>query len=109
MASFTVTNLKNEQSFTAKAGTPFSLDFAEVVLVATTNMEELPEITIKFSDIEKVALKYRSKIQLIQTEKNSNVIEIALQDPVKQKAKDIVDQLIFEFNRDAIDDKNYDC
>ena len=103
---FSVRNLKNEKSFIAKAGVPFSLDFAEVVLVTNSNFKELPEITIKFSNIEKEAIKYRNKVQLIQGGKSSNVIELALQDPVKQKAKEIIDQLIYEFNRDAIDDKN---
>jgi len=103
---FSVKNLKNEKSFVAKAGVPFSLDFAEVVLIINSNLKELPEITIKFSNIEKEAIKYRNKVQLIQEGKSSNVIELALQDPVKQKAKEIIDQLIYEFNRDAIDDKN---
>lgn len=104
--TFRIHNLKTGKSIKAKAGTPVNLDFANVVFNSKPGREKFSAIMIKFSDPEKVASKYRGKIQLTQTDKNSNVIEISLNDPVREKAKDIIDQLILEFNRDAIEDKN---
>jgi tyrosine-protein kinase Etk/Wzc len=40
------------------------------------------------------------------TEKNSSLIELSLNGAVKEKARDILDQLILEYNKQAIEDKN---
>lgn len=104
--SIRVRDLKNGKVFKVKEGNPFNLDFANVVIKTKPGHEKFSEVILRFSDPEKIASKYRNKVQLIQTDKTSNVIEISLNDPVREKAKDIIDQLILEFNRDAIEDKN---
>lgn len=99
-------NLKTEKIITTEAGGPTDLGFGDVVIVPDSKLKNFSEIIVRFSDGEKVASEYMNKIMLIQAEKSSNVIELALEDPVKEKAMDIIDQLIFEFNRDAMEDKN---
>src|SRR5690606_7040184 len=47
-----------------------------------------------------------SRLQVNLTDKNSTLIELALQDPVREKARDILDRLIRQYNQEAIDDKN---
>ncbi|MGB8376268.1 MAG: polysaccharide biosynthesis tyrosine autokinase, partial [Salegentibacter sp.] len=49
---------------------------------------------------------YREKLQVNLTDKNSSLIELSLQDPDRAKARDILDQLVLEYNREAIEDKN---
>lgn len=106
---FRVTNLKTYRITKVPSGTPMNIGFADVVFSAndTPEYKDLSQATIvKFSDPEKVASYYRSKIMINRPEKGSGVMELELQDPVQEKARDILDQLILEFNRNAIEDKN---
>ncbi len=93
-------------------GKPVNLDFATIIL----SKKSLPlgqvdsnindPFLISFSTVDAAAAKYRGAIQLNLTDKNSSLIELNLNDPVKEKARDILNQLIFEYNRQAIEDKN---
>src|SRR5690606_37941931 len=101
-----VVNLKTNKSFIVKSGTVTNIGFADIIFTAKDNTPFNESITVKFSDLDKVASKYRSKINLIQTTKSAGLMELELKDPVKEKARDILDQLVMEFNRNAIEDKN---
>ncbi len=102
----TMTNLRNLHVINAHAGSPVDLEFATVVVVPKDGVNNFSNITLNFSSIEQVAAGYRGRLKIIQEKENSNVINLVMEDPVVEKAKDIIDQVIFEFNKDAIDDKN---
>lgn len=107
--NFKITDLRTQRIFKVAAGNPIDLGFADVVLSPNpvTGYKNLSEPTIvKFSDAENIASQYRNKINLIQSSKSSGLLELELKDPVKEKARDILDQLVLEFNRSAIEDKN---
>ena len=104
--SFKITNLKTFSTITVTSGTPFDLGYANIVITSKPNIKRYSEIIMKIAQIDKMASKYRGKIQVLPIKDNSNVINLVLDDPIKEKAKDIIDQLIFEFNKDAIEDKN---
>ncbi|MDT0688323.1 polysaccharide biosynthesis tyrosine autokinase [Salegentibacter sp. F188] len=105
-------NSETEERYKVKYGEPVNLGFADVVIsenedFSLESQEEFPEnILIKFSTIENVVENYREKLQVNLTDKNSSLIELSLEDPVKAKARDILDQLVLEYNREAIEDKN---
>lgn len=104
-----IVDLETEHTIRAALGTPVDLGFASVVIKGNSageNPRFSRETIITFSVPEKVASHYRKNIILNHIDRNSNVVELVLQDPVKKKAQDIMDQLILEFNRDAIDGKN---
>lgn len=104
-----IINLETEDTIRTVLGTPVDLGFANLVIGMNSNEDSifyLEETIITFSVPEKVASHYQKEIVLNHIDKNSNVIELVLQDPVKKKAQDIIDQLILEFNRDAIEGKN---
>ena len=108
---FSFINSETEETIEGKIGQPVSLPFADVVLVENTEFEtgqenEIPDLVVRFSNIESVVSNYRSKLQINLTDKNSSLIELGLDDSVKAKAQDILDQLIFEYNQEAIEDKN---
>ncbi|MGM1057517.1 MAG: GumC family protein [Bacteroidota bacterium] len=100
------------KEITAGYGNPVDLDFGTIVINKsfTSSLKEFSEnqvpLTVSFSTIEAAGAGYRAKIQLNLTDKNSSLIELNLNDPVKEKARDILDQLILEYNRQAIEDKN---
>jgi len=93
-------------------GEPVDLNFGTIVIDKsfTSNLKEFSAngepLTVRFSTVEAAGAGYREKIQLNLTDKNSSLIELNLNDPVKEKARDILDQLIMEYNRQAIEDKN---
>ena len=101
-----ITNLKTQKIKKAQAGSPIDLEFANVVILPNKGVENFSNLIMNFSDIDKVAAHYKNILNVGQEKEGSNVIVLNLQDPVHKKAVDILDQLIFEFNRDAIEDKN---
>ena len=106
-----VINAETEESISAEIDKAFSLGFAEVVISENTetdpeDLAEAEEILISFVPVETVVQKYQNQVQVNLTDKNSSLIELSLVDPVKQKAQDILDQLVFEYNKEAIEDKN---
>ena len=106
---FKIQNLITGKYLNSASGEPVDLGFANVVFSAKTGLQNdgLSDNTlIRFSNIEQVASHYRNQVNLIQPAKSSGLINLELKDPVKQKARDILDQLILEYNRDAIEDKN---
>ncbi|MCM4155361.1 polysaccharide biosynthesis tyrosine autokinase [Gramella sp. AN32] len=109
-SSFKLINTETEKKYDGKFGEPVSLPFVDFMLNENpadelVKMEEV-SLIIKFLSVESVVSHYRNKLQVNLTDKNSSLIELGLDDPVKQKAQDILDQLIFEYNREAIEDKN---
>lgn len=101
---FKVTNPDTGLVYTTANGTPLKLDFATIVLSSESMFSD--QVTITFSDIEKVAAYYRNNISLTQIAKSGGLIEMEIKDPVKEKARDVLDQLILEYNKDAIEVKN---
>lgn len=90
-------------------GNTFSVGFAEIAISPHEefNLRNFPEgIVLRFSDVGQIAAQYLGRVTLHQPKESSPVIKVSINDEVSEKAKDILDQLIFEFNKDAIDDKN---
>ena len=108
---FKLINTETEEIFNGKLGQPISLPFADIILLENTEFEigeenEISDVTVKFSSLESVVSNFREKLQVNLTDKNSSLIELGLNNSVKAKAQDILDQLIFEYNQEAIEDKN---
>ncbi|CAM4052987.1 GumC family protein [Gillisia hiemivivida] len=104
----TLQNELTEEELNLNFGEPVNLDFATIVINKaegyTGKFDDL--LQISFTTVAAVADNYREKIQLNLTDKNSSLIELNLNDPIKVKAQQILDQLILEYNRQAIEDKN---
>lgn len=104
---FRVFHVNKDKVYKVDGGTSFNIGFANLVIKPGNSEDNFSGKTIvKISEIEKMASHYRSQIGFIQEEKSSNFIELELSDPIKEKARDILDQLVLEFNRSAIEDKN---
>ncbi|MGB7393266.1 MAG: tyrosine protein kinase, partial [Pricia sp.] len=92
-----------------KLGDVIELDYADFVIEAgsgNNDMEESEGVMIKFLPIESVASRYWSGFGAELVEENSTMIQVSIVDEVKQKARDILDQVVFEYNQEAIEDKN---
>jgi len=64
------------------------------------------EIIVRLRGRNKVIDGYRSRIDIKTVDKNSSVLTLSLQDAVKNKAEDILNELVKQYNLDAIQDKN---
>ena len=67
---------------------------------------EKSNVIVKISSAENVVTNYRNKVQIELVDENATLIELSIIDAVRQKGKDVLNQLIFEYNREAIEDKN---
>ncbi|MCZ4319894.1 polysaccharide biosynthesis tyrosine autokinase [Aequorivita viscosa] len=95
---------------THKFGEPLSFDWG--TLVVTPNLSVLNknlqdnELRVSISNKDAVVGSLRNGIAATQVSKNSTVIGLELVSPVPEKAKAILDELIQQYNEDAINDKN---
>lgn len=64
------------------------------------------QYTIKISSREKVITKFRNFIKVSPVNKKSSVLNLSLTYPIRKKAEDILDELVKQYNLDAIADKN---
>lgn len=63
------------------------------------------KLMVSLRPIDFVALGYKEKITITNTDEKSNIIDIRLEDQIKQKAIDIVNTLVKVYNENAIEDK----
>jgi len=63
-------------------------------------------VLVTMSGRNKVIDRYRSRINVSAIDKNSSVLNLTLTDAIKIKAEDILNELVKQYNIDAIKDKN---
>ncbi|MGB3149557.1 MAG: Wzz/FepE/Etk N-terminal domain-containing protein, partial [Maribacter sp.] len=79
-------------------------------IVITPNMPHFEEyrnkkLRINITPVYTLALMYQLKIAIDSGVEGSNIITLALNDPIQEKAKDIINRLIGIYNENAILDK----
>ncbi|MBP2831998.1 polysaccharide biosynthesis tyrosine autokinase [Aquimarina sp. U1-2] len=62
-------------------------------------------IKIKITPLQHVTQKYRERISIVTVGDNSSVVKISLNDPVINKARDIINNLVEEYNKATIENK----
>jgi len=63
-------------------------------------------ISVSYTPVENTALQYQSRISVRSDDRYSNVIALSMQSPVREKAEDFINELIFQYNKDAKNDRN---
>lgn len=63
-------------------------------------------IIVSYSSTENTALNYQLKISVINEIKASNVVGLSMLSPVTKKAEDFLNELVRQYNQDAINDRN---
>ena len=79
-------------------------------IVITPNLPFLKQyansqIKVSIRPLFNSAEKYQEKIIVVPATEFSNILNISLEDPIKEKAIDILNNLVYTYNRNAIDDK----
>lgn len=79
-------------------------------MVITPNIVDINKlkgnsIIVQIDPIEKIAKLYKDKLVISPTQEGSNVLTISLEDQVIEKAINIIDELIKQYNNKSIDEK----
>jgi capsular exopolysaccharide synthesis family protein len=110
-SEFTVETVAGSATEKHTFGERVSLPFGDItVLPQLDDIEKFngfkeKTISVQYRPIENVALGYQRRISVVNDLKNSNVVNISMQSPVPQKAEDFINELIFQYNKDAIQDR----
>ncbi|RZK34427.1 MAG: capsular biosynthesis protein, partial [Hymenobacter sp.] len=114
--SFTVL-LKADNSFqlkdytgaitTHQFGQQIKKPYGSFTIVASpTKYAVSDKIIVRFNDIHQVAAHYSQSIGIQPVGKSTNVLMLSLVDPIPEKAKNIINELMHVYNSEAIEDKN---
>ena len=97
---------------TYKFGESVALPFGEITVLPNAVEPEKfkgfleKKILVTYLPIENVALSYQARVSVINEIKNSNVVELSISSAVTEKAEEFLNELIDQYNEDAINDKN---
>lgn len=62
-------------------------------------------LKISLRPLQSVALAYKKKTIIVNSDDKSNIVDLSLEDPIRIKAIHIIDELIRVYNKNAIEDK----
>ncbi|MEL6812161.1 MAG: polysaccharide biosynthesis tyrosine autokinase [Bacteroidota bacterium] len=108
---FTLRNESKSINGTYDFGELVDLPFGEITVIPVLDDIELFEeftgktVGVIYQNFEDVAFSYQKRIRVVNEIKNSNVVQLSMQSAVRSKAEDFINQLISEFNKDAINDR----
>ncbi len=106
-SEYTLFNEDGDLITTGVFGQKISLEFGDIIVTPNDlNVSEDEEITIKISPLEEIAIAFNKRIEVIADNPKSNLLVLKLQDPIKLKAREILDSLVSYYNEDAIAYKN---
>lgn len=106
-SEYTLFNEDDELITSGIFGQKVSLEFGDIIVTPNDiNVAKTEEINIKISPLEEMAIAFNQRIEVIADNPKSNLLTLRLQDPIKLKAREILDSLVSYYNEDAIDYKN---
>jgi tyrosine-protein kinase Etk/Wzc len=85
---------------------PNNANFTGLGIEPIDTTKEWEELFITISPIVNTTKSIKSKLSVTKADKRGSVLELSLTDPIREKAEDILDNLVVVFNQDAIKDKN---
>lgn len=105
---FTLTDENGNEIKACSFGETISGEFGDfVVTPIDVNAINIGETTvIKISPLEEVAIAFKKRIKITAEDLKSNLLSIKLQDPVKIRARKLIDSLVSYYNKDAAEYKS---
>ncbi len=109
----TLSSPELETELRSQFGKTISLPFASIMILKNTKYdirktddENLKDVLITVAPFDKAVEDYQKLLEADLANKDVTVIELAMKYPEQQKAKDILNGLVADYNRDALMDKN---
>lgn len=102
--------LKNSRGTVSKVylfGENVQTDFGNITITPAglKNLKKGEEIVVKVVPIKNIIEDLRKNIEVITMYKKSSLIQLNLKAPIKLKSQDILNNLVQQYNKDAVDDK----
>ncbi|WP_036384331.1 tyrosine-protein kinase [Muricauda sp. MAR_2010_75] len=89
-------------------GKNITTPFGDIVITPNTNYISNhlgKKLKVQVLPLSIIATEYQNEIIISKPNDFSNILDISLQDPVKEKARDIINELVAIYNKNAIEDK----
>ncbi|MBU2975501.1 GumC family protein [Zobellia sp. B3R18] len=110
----TIEQAESDYKATHKLGDIIEMGFADFVVesnvvsdtLATEDLDLDMNVEVQFYLVDQVASALRGQLEVALMDENSTLIQLNIEGNVQKKSEDILDQLIFEYNQEAIEDKN---
>jgi len=108
---YKIENTGKSISGTHAFGEKVVLPFGEITVLPVLDDSRLfksfigKTVAVTYRDIDAMAFSYQKRIQVSNNLKNSNVVELSMKSPVREKAEDFINELVFQYNKDAINDR----
>ncbi|AUS05825.1 GumC family protein [Pseudotamlana carrageenivorans] len=106
---FKLTPLDTEQSKTYNFGDNIILGGVDFIVTPDNHQnttDDQVEYTIKITPLKKVAESLKNAIQVNLLNKNATVLELKLQSALREKGQYILDELVRQYNEDAVEYKS---
>lgn len=102
--------LKNSRGTVSKLylfGENVQTDFGNITITPAglKNLKKGEEIVVKVVPIKNIIEDLRKNIEVKTMFKKSSLIQLILKAPIKLKSQDILNNLVQQYNKDAVDDK----
>ncbi|MFO7673950.1 MAG: Wzz/FepE/Etk N-terminal domain-containing protein, partial [Lutibacter sp.] len=107
-STFTLKEADGKESKDHNFGALIKMSFGEMAVTPLRKgkFEGDEELIVQIVPFENVVNRYRNALQIQPVSKQSSVLRLSLTDPVKAKAIEILDNLVAQYNNDAVEDKN---
>ena len=102
-------NSEGDKISTGLYGERTSCKFGDIIVIpnqVSQKETDNNEVLIKINPLEEVAIAFKKRIEITPDNPKSNLLILKLKDPIKLKAREILDSLVSYYNQDAINYKN---
>ncbi|MDO9275289.1 MAG: polysaccharide biosynthesis tyrosine autokinase [Lutibacter sp.] len=107
-STFTLKDANGSKSKVHNFGDLIKTRFGEISVTPLKQgkFDDEEEVIVQIVPFESVVNRYRNALQIQPVSKQASVLRLSLTDPVKPKAIEILDNLVAQYNNDAVEDKN---
>ncbi|WP_318643133.1 GumC family protein [Flavobacterium ardleyense] len=88
-------------------GKIIDLSYTKMIVVSATTADKDYSMTVVINKLNSVVQGYKGAISIATVGKNTSVVELSITNPVREKAEAIIDEIVNQYNQDAIEDKNF--
>ncbi|NJB83245.1 GumC family protein [Wenyingzhuangia aestuarii] len=100
---------ESEDEKVVKFGEQIKIGDKVIVLTPTeSNSNQIIDKTFQvvFTRLDKVIEKYKNNINIVSADQDSNIINLSLSHPIKEKAELVLNTMVDLYNKRSIEDKN---
>lgn len=106
--SFSLVDVDGNELNTHAFGKTMNTSIGDVVITPSVEDVDIHKgkiITIKISPVRNVVQNYRNKLAVYASGKGSSIVNLSMNDPVREKARNIINSVIDEYNKTTIENK----